>query len=166
MTEIGPLPAGLSVRLETDADAAFRLLLFRLSRPLEAMLAHLPDLLRDQLMTQQFRAQTMGHTTQYPDARRYIVEQDGAPIGRVMLGGNDPLHIVDIALVPECRGRGIGGAVCRGLLKQAAARGAAVTLSVATDNPDARRLYERLGFVAVSETASDVTMRSGRATDA
>jgi ribosomal protein S18 acetylase RimI-like enzyme len=54
-----------------------------------------------------------------------------------------------IAVLPDYRGRGIGGALIDALLQQARASGfAAVSLSVRADNP-AARLYLRHGFVHV-----------------
>ncbi|HJQ97663.1 MAG TPA: hypothetical protein VJ826_05065, partial [Candidatus Polarisedimenticolaceae bacterium] len=47
--------------------------------------------------------------------------------------------------------------VDRSLLKEAAQRGVRVRLQVLHQNP-ARRLYERLGFHAVSETPTHVEM--------
>ena len=58
----------------------------------------------------------------------------------------------DVALLPEHRSRGIGTALLRALIAEAAANGQAVTLSVDRDSP-ARSLYRRLGFATVSEDA-------------
>ena len=57
---------------------------------------------------------------------------------------------MDIALLPEHRGAGIGSAVLRGLLAEAAAAGKPVRIHVERLNP-ARRLYERLGFAPIED---------------
>lgn len=60
-------------------------------------------------------------------------------------------------LAPEAQGRGLGGAVLRGLLEIADAEGAPVRLNVLQGSP-ARRLYERHGFALETEDDVDVFM--------
>ncbi|WP_321790342.1 GNAT family N-acetyltransferase [Burkholderia pyrrocinia] len=60
-------------------------------------------------------------------------------------------HVHQIQILPSRQGRGIGEAVLRQLLAEAAREYVPVSLSVLRGNP-ARRLYERLGFRLVSET--------------
>ena len=57
---------------------------------------------------------------------------------------------MDIALLPEYRGRGIGSRLIRRVLGQAAVDGRAVRLHVETDSP-AGVLYERMGFRTVED---------------
>ena len=59
--------------------------------------------------------------------------------------GEAEIRIVDIALLPEHRGGGVGTALLRDLLAEADAAGKRVTIHVERFNP-ALRLYERLGF--------------------
>jgi GNAT superfamily N-acetyltransferase len=65
--------------------------------------------------------------------------------------------IVDIALLPEFRGVGIGGALFRDLLAEAAETGRQVTIHVDKFNP-ALRLYQRLGFQIVQDAGADWRM--------
>jgi len=58
----------------------------------------------------------------------------------------DTTVLVDVALLAEHRGRGVGGALMGALLAEAQAACRAVRLHVSRTNP-AARLYERLGFV-------------------
>jgi ribosomal-protein-alanine N-acetyltransferase len=59
----------------------------------------------------------------------------------------DEIHINNVAIRPEYRGRGIGTAVMRHVLAEARRLGAKrATLEVRASNTLARRLYERLGF--------------------
>jgi ribosomal-protein-alanine N-acetyltransferase len=64
----------------------------------------------------------------------------------------DELHINNLAVVPEARGRGLGTALLLHVLDQGNRLGAdRALLEVRESNVAARRLYERLGF-AVSGT--------------
>lgn len=62
------------------------------------------------------------------------------------------VHIVDQAVVPAMRNRGIGTAVMRALMDEAARAGLPVRLKVASSNDPSMQLYLRLGFVPI-ETA-------------
>lgn len=64
----------------------------------------------------------------------------------VHMEGGDGVHVVDLALLPEHRGAGVGEA----LLTRVVGDGRRVSLSVVRTNP-AQRLYRRLGFEVVDE---------------
>jgi ribosomal protein S18 acetylase RimI-like enzyme len=99
----------------------------------------------------QFRAQSQDYAANYPDAAFLVILVDGAPAGRLYVDRRpDALHIVDIALLPEHRGNGVGGAILRDLLAEAAAAGKPVRIHVEHLNP-ALRLYERLGFRRIDD---------------
>jgi len=57
---------------------------------------------------------------------------------------------MDIALLPEYRGRGVGGALLADLMAEASAGAKPLTIHVERFNR-ALRLYERLGFVPVAD---------------
>ena len=148
-----PSPAGVvRLRPEREEDRDFRYRLFCDSRQPEFALVLAPDVFQ-QVMAHQFQAQTVSYRAQFPQARFDIIELDGRPIGRIVVDrpGNR-LHIIDQAIVPELRGRGIGTAIMHALMDEAAARRVPVTLEVASSNDPSMRLYLRLGFV-VTETA-------------
>lgn len=58
--------------------------------------------------------------------------------------------LIQIQIVPELQGRGLGAWLIRGVVAQAQRAGASLKLDVLKANP-ARRLYEKLGFVVVAE---------------
>jgi ribosomal-protein-alanine N-acetyltransferase len=59
----------------------------------------------------------------------------------------DEVHINNLAVRPQCRGRGYGGALLQHVLREAARHGGRrATLEVRRSNESARRLYERFGF--------------------
>jgi ribosomal protein S18 acetylase RimI-like enzyme len=94
----------------------------------------------------QFEAQDRWYREHYTRASYEIVLIDGEPAGRLYLHrGDSEIRIVDIALLPEHRGDGVGSSLLRDLLAEADAAGKRVTIHVEQFNP-ALRLYERLGF--------------------
>jgi ribosomal-protein-alanine N-acetyltransferase len=59
----------------------------------------------------------------------------------------DEIHINNLAVRDDCRGKGLGAALLAEVLREGASRGAdRATLEVRRSNTQARRLYERLGF--------------------
>lgn len=149
-----------ALRPEVEADAPFRLALFRTSRGEAWDQLPLPADMLTRIMEQQFHAQTQGYRAAFPQARLEIVTVDEVPVGRLATDRDARgLHLIDIALVPERRGQGIGGAILRGLMAEAAAAGTPVTLQVARDNPGAQRLYHRLGFVLIEANDTHLTLR-------
>jgi GNAT superfamily N-acetyltransferase len=105
----------------------------------------------------QFRAQ-QAHYNQYPNADHRIILSDGRPIGRLLISRlESETRLVDIALLPERRGAGIGAALINGLLDEAARANKPVRLHVEKSNR-ARRLYQRLGFVCAGDIGTHFTM--------
>ena len=81
-----------------------------------------------------------------------IVDGFGNPVCQITVFGLRPHELDGIQLLPEVQGRGIGTAIIEALKAEAAETGATVELGVEKDNPNARRLYHRLGFVEIGET--------------
>ena len=105
-----------------------------------------PDALRAPLLEMQCRARSEGIRVNWPDAEQEILLSNGQPAGwAVVARRGDAIHLVDIAIVPELRGQGLGTSRIRELLEESDRTGKPVRLSVTTINP-ANRLYERLGF--------------------
>ncbi len=103
---------------------------------------------KESVLRMQFEAQRAAYAAARPNARFETIEQRGRPIGRLVVDRRgDEIHLVDIALLPAARGRGIGGALIRRLCEQG---GRPVRLRVERTNP-ALRLYRRLGFVEVGD---------------
>ncbi len=99
----------------------------------------------------QFGAQSRDYAANYPHAAFLVILVDGAPAGRLYVDRRqDELLIVDIALLPEHRGGGVGGAILRDLLAEAAAARKPVRIHVEHMNP-ALHLYERLGFRPIGD---------------
>lgn len=137
---------GARVRLRTaeDADAAFLFDLFRATRG--GMLGGLPDAMVDNLLIMQYRARSQGYRDRFPRARRLVAETTDGPIGELIEHDEaDAVYIVDIALLPDQQQRGIGSALVRSVMAEAAARGGVRAL-VVTTNDASLRMFRRLGF--------------------
>jgi ribosomal protein S18 acetylase RimI-like enzyme len=101
---------------------------------------------------------------EYDQAQTEIVLYQGERVGYLRLEDHgDWLFLDSIAIAPDYQGRGLGTALVRRILHQAAGRGLPVRLHVLRVNP-ARTLYERLGFRLTGGDADRCFMEAGPAT--
>jgi len=109
---------------------------------------------------QQFAFQHRHYLAVFPDAHFLVVDCDGEPVGRLYLQcGAEQWHIIDIGLLPERRGHGMGSALLSAIQREAARAGAtAVLLSVEQHNARAQALYRNLGFRVVQDGGSHIRM--------
>jgi ribosomal protein S18 acetylase RimI-like enzyme len=136
------------------AEAADRDLLFRVyasTREDELALTNWDDAQRTAFLTQQFTAQATHYREHYPGAVFNLILLDGDPVGRLYLHRRpSEVRIMDIALLPPHRNRGIATALLRDLQTEAAVAAKPLTIHVEQFNP-ALRLYTRLGFRPIAE---------------
>lgn len=141
----------LWLRPADDDDLEFLRRLYRTFRAAE--MAPLPwtQPAKDAFLDDQFLLQHRHFTSVFADADFRVVEQAGAPIGRLYLDrGSDRFLLIDIGLLPALCGRGLGRTLLDWVLAEAGDAGAAsVGLHVRPENLAARRLYERCGFEMV-----------------
>ena len=139
-------------------DRPFLLDLYAASRADElSAVGWRPEALRA-FLDQQYRAREAGWAVSAPAADDRILVRDGCPIGRLVVDRRaDGIRVVDIAVVPEEQGRGIGAALLGDVLAQADAAGLPVTLHVLATSR-ASLLYERLGFRALAGDGVHVPM--------
>jgi ribosomal protein S18 acetylase RimI-like enzyme len=106
------------------------------------------------LIAMQQRFQAAGYRIDFPGAGYLVLERNGAPCGRIVVDAREQaLRLVDIALLSEARGQGVGSHILRALQGCATQLGLLLTLSVHHSNPKARRLYLALGFQTSSRDA-------------
>jgi ribosomal protein S18 acetylase RimI-like enzyme len=147
------MPANLSLRLRpiTPEDDSFLARLYASTREQELAQTNWSDEQKAMFCRMQFNAQTADYQRNYPDASFDVIERDGVAAGRLLvLREDEKIHVIDIALMPEHRGAGIGTKLLRELQEEARAGGKSLSIHVEQFNP-ARRLYERLGFRQVEE---------------
>jgi ribosomal protein S18 acetylase RimI-like enzyme len=106
---------------------------------------------KEAFLRAQFDAQARWYREHYDGASFEVILVDGEPAGRLYVyRGEAEIRVVDIALLPDRRGAGVGGSLLRDLLAEADAAGRRVTIHVERLNP-ALRLYERLGFTVAED---------------
>ena len=154
-------PARNHVRLRpaTDADYDFMRALYAATRAEEMERFPFDEAQKRVFLDQQFAAQFEHYGIHYPTCERNIIEQAGTPIGRLWIDEwRDQIRIVDIALVAEARGSGIGSNLLHRVLDRADAAGKPVTIHVEAFNT-ALALYRRLGFEQVDTNGAYLLMR-------
>jgi GNAT superfamily N-acetyltransferase len=143
--------AGLSLRPALASDRSFLSALYASTRAEELSQTGWPEARQRDFLEQQFAAQHDHYQRHYAGADFLIVEREGRPIGRLYLARWAREHrIVDIALLPEARGRGFGTALLEDLIDVATALGRPVSIHVERMNP-ALSLYRHLGFRLVED---------------
>ena len=106
---------------------------------------------KEAFLRMQFTAQDTDYHGNYPRASYDLIMDGEQVLGRLYLDrGETGWHVIDIALLPGHRGKGIGTRLLTGLLTEAAAAAKPVQIYVERFNP-ARHLYDRLGFRQVAD---------------
>jgi ribosomal protein S18 acetylase RimI-like enzyme len=138
--------AGLTFRRIADADLPFLARVYASTRAEELAVTPLTEAQKAAFLDAQFRLQHAHYQKYYPEADWLVIEHGRVDIGRLYIERWPSQHrIIDIALLPEHRGKGVGEALLRDLVDEAAAAGKDVSIHVEKFNP-AMRLYRRLGF--------------------
>ena len=139
---------GLTFRPIADADLPFLVRVYASTRAEElAVVTSMTDAQKAAFLDAQFQLQHAHYQKYYPEADWLVTMREGEDIGRLYIERWPSQHrIIDIAFLPQHRGKGSGAALLRDLMDEAAARGKAVSIHVEKYNP-AMRLYRRLGFM-------------------
>jgi ribosomal protein S18 acetylase RimI-like enzyme len=141
----------ISLRPITPEDDSFLAQLYASTRAEELAITGWSEEQKAMFCRMQFDAQTADYQRNYSDASFQIIERDGTTAGRLLvLRSEKTIHVIDIALLPEHRGAGIGTKLLKELQEEAKADGKTLSIHVERFNP-ALRLYERLGFKQVED---------------
>ncbi len=115
---------------------------------------------RNAFLLHQWDAQHRDYTRRFPQAVHQIIEVDGQDVGRTWVDRrHDEIRLLDIALLPDARNRGLGKQLLRELQDEARAAATVLRHSVEVMNPDALRFYERLGFTVVDDWETHLLMQ-------
>ena len=140
-----------SLRPTTAADAEFLYRVYAGTRAEELALTNWSDAQKEQFCRMQFRAQSSDYAANYPAAQYSVIEHRGTAVGRLIVDRREhEICIVDIALLPDARGAGIGTRYLRELIDEAGRAGKPLRIHVEKFNR-ALRLYHRLGFQPIAD---------------
>lgn len=145
------MPRRTDLRPVTDDDREFLFRVYASTREEELSVVPWSDEQKESFLRFQFGAQSRYWNEHFPDASFDVIELDGEPVGRLYVDRrDDEIRLIDIALLPEHRGKGLGGELMDEILTEGAEKGLLVRIHVERENP-AMRLYERLGFEKIEE---------------
>ncbi len=153
----------VSLRPATDADEPFLRQVYGASR-YDVDRAQWDDEQKRQFLDMQYRLQAADYTARFPDAELAVVVGDGDDVGRLWVDrSGHEIRVLDLALLPEYRNRGVGTLLLERLIAEARDDGLPVRYAVVKDNLAALRLYERLGFAVIEDAGSYLLMEWSQA---
>jgi ribosomal protein S18 acetylase RimI-like enzyme len=151
----------LIMRSVRDTDEAFLYQLYCSTRTDELALTNWTASQQHLFLQMQFTAQRSHYTAYYPKARHTIIYFQKQAVGRLMVDHSaSAIHLIDITILPEYCGRGIGTQLLKQLLAEGATSHKPVTLEVFRANQRALQLYKRLGFVVTGEVGTHFQMQA------
>ena len=142
----------IDVRPTQPGDLDFLRCVYASSREDEMALAtHWTHEQKTEFLNGQFELQRRHYVEHYPGASLSVITLGGRDIGRLYVDRwDDEIRLMDIALLPEFRNRGIGQSLIQELLDEARRTNKLLSCYVEESNP-AKRLYERMGFVEAGQ---------------
>jgi GNAT superfamily N-acetyltransferase len=136
----------ITFRPAVEADREFLYRVYASTREDELAPLQWRSEVKEAFLRMQFAAQDAHYRRYFPGCEFLVILIAGRDAGRLFLDRREgEICVVDIALLPEQRGFGAGGAILRAVLAAARASNTPVTMHVERFNP-ALRLYQRLGF--------------------
>jgi GNAT superfamily N-acetyltransferase len=148
----------ISLRPVTVDDEGFLLEIYKSSRGDDLRGLRWTEDRISEFLGMQYEAQQRFFKSEYKRAADEIVLFDGKPAGRLVVERREhEVRLVDVALLPEHRNRGIGSFLIRRLQDQARLERKPLRLQVIRFNR-AVNLLERLGLVRTSETGTHFQM--------
>ena len=141
----------LALRPITPEDEAFLCRLYASTRQEEMKQSGWPQQQIDEFLAFQHKAQHTFYMENFAGSAFDIIMEGDTPIGRLYVDRRPgEIRIVDIALLPEHRGKGVGSRYLKQLMTEAGSQNKPVRIHVEMNNP-ALSLYKRLGFQHIEE---------------
>ena len=144
-------PGAIQLRPAGSGDEELLYTVYASTREEELAQVDWNDAQRESFLRMQFQAQSQHYASQYPGAEFQIILVEDQPAGRLYVHRRPKeIRVMDIALLPQFRRRGVGTTLMRQLLEDGERTFRPVSIHVEVFNP-ARHWYERLGFRPVAD---------------
>jgi len=141
----------ISFRPVTESDLLFLSNLYASTREEEMTILPWTDEQKVEFVRMQFNAQHKFFKQEFSNAEFNLVLKDDIAIGRMYVERREnEIRIIDVTLMPDYRGQGVGQVLMKSLLDESAGSAKPITLHVAKDSP-AMSFYERFGFKYVED---------------
>jgi GNAT superfamily N-acetyltransferase len=145
----------VTLRPVAPEDEEFLLGVYASTREEELAQVEWPPGAKEAFLRSQFEAQRRQYFERFPDAQYEVILLDGRPAGRLWVGRDaEQIRLLDIALLPEAQNRGAGTLLVRRLIEEARSSGKKLRHMIFVMNVDAKRFYERLGFVQTEDVGA------------
>ena len=157
LTQPGSITADVVTLLPAKPDdESFLFAVYASTRAEEVALTGWSPSQQEQFLRMQFEAQTRSYRMQFPQAKHWVIRHGEVAAGRMIVDRTvdrtqDEILLIDIALLPEHRNKGIGSVLMGKLIEEARQTCKAIRIHVERFNP-ALAWYQRLGFTTVNES--------------
>lgn len=139
----------IQLRPVEEEDNLFIISVYRSTREKELSYTNWPEVQKQAFILMQSTAQHAEYKKNFPGAQFQIILYNKKKAGRFYTWENElEIRLIDIAMLPSFRGKGIGTTLLKQLIEKADRLQKKVSLHVEPDNP-ALKLYERMGFVYI-----------------
>ena len=139
----------IELRPQGKKDNAFIETVYYATREAELNLTNWTEQQKSAFALMQCMAQLSEYKTKFPGAAFQVIIFNKKSAGRFYTWENDKeIRLIDITLLPQFRGRGIGTALVRDLIKRSDKFQKKISLHVDPVNP-ALHFYLRLGFIHI-----------------
>lgn len=139
----------ITLRPAEEKDHAFIEKVYRSTREEELKLTDWTELQKRAFVLMQLKAQLSGYKTKFPGTVFQIIMYKKKPAGRFYTWENEnEIRIIDITLLQQFRGKGIGTFLLDDLIKRSNKIQKIISLHVLPSNP-AMSLYRRMGFIHI-----------------
>jgi len=153
------MTASPTLRPARPDDEGFLYQVYASTREEELAQTGWDDAQKEAFLRMQFSAQHTYYHDQFPDAEYSVILSCDNPVGRLYVHRReDEIRIVDIALLPDHCGNGIGSMILNELMDEASKSGKPIQIHVEKFNP-ALELYKRMGFVETGDTGVYLLMK-------
>jgi ribosomal protein S18 acetylase RimI-like enzyme len=149
----------VTLRVADASDSTFLCEIYQSTRAAEMAAWGWGSEQQEQFARMQFTARERHYGTMYPERDDQVILRDGNTVGRLIVARRPrEIVLVDIALLPDEQGHGMGATLIRGLQQEARKANKPLRLHVLGSNTAAIRFYGRLGFGTIDDDGSYLLM--------
>jgi RimJ/RimL family protein N-acetyltransferase len=146
--------AAYTLRPVQEADETLLLEIYSSARTDEMAFVPWDAGQKQAFLQMQFSAQQKHYQAYFPQAAHEMIEVEGQPVGRLYVDRRETeIRILDVTLLPQARGRGIGTQILLDLIKEAMQANKSVSIYVESFSRS-MGLFQRLGFIKTEESGA------------